>query len=84
MEQENRDVLLCPVCGCDQCVLPPGVPNLDSAGEDMVLFCGVCGGKFTKAELCSIGWAAAAPEGISAVEQAVLQALEAQMQDMFR
>lgn len=83
MEQENRDVLLCPVCGCDQCVLPPGVPDLDSAGEDTVLFCGVCGAEFTKAELRQAGWTAAAPEGLSAVEQAVLRALEAQMQDLF-
>lgn len=82
MPQQDRQVLLCPICGCDQCVLPAGVPDIGGAGEDTVLFCSVCGGEFTKGQMQSVQWSSASAD-LSALEQQVLRRLEEQMQNSF-
>ena len=82
MEREDREVLLCPICGCDQCVLPAGVPDIGSAEADTVLFCSVCGGEFTKGQMQAAQWSSASAD-LSAVEQEVLRQLEEQMNASF-
>ena len=77
----QREVYLCPVCGSDGWILPPGITDPDSVGEDTPLVCGVCGREFTKALIRGTEWTAV-PE-LSPVEQSVLRELEAQMQDFF-